>query len=233
VFPFSTRDDLLEWVQGVTFQLGFVIVIIRFDTANCQPGRKTYMLLGCVRGEKYRKYKFDLQPSITGTRKCEYPFKLRGKPISNGDGWVLKVIFGCHNHDLSKTLVGHPYAGRLKLDEQSLFIDMTKSQVKPANILLTFKENNEDNFTTIKQLYNARYTYKRSLRGCRTELQQLMMLLQRDKYIHWSRCVEDFDEVSEIFWTHPNAIKLLNAFNIVLLMDSTYKTNIYRLPYLR
>jgi len=157
---FSTRDDLLEWVRGVAFQLGFVIVIIRSDTANDQHGKKTYVLLGCERGGKYRKYKSDLQPSITRTRKCECPFKLRGKPISNGDGWVLKVIFGCHNHDLSKTLVGHPYAGKLKPDEQSLFIGMTKSQVKPANILLTLKENNEDNVTTIKQLYNARYTYK-------------------------------------------------------------------------
>ena len=75
------------------------------------------MLLGCERGRKYRKYKSDLQPSITGTRKCECPFKLRGKPVSNGDGWVLKVIYGCHNHDLSKTLVGHPYVSRLKSDE--------------------------------------------------------------------------------------------------------------------
>jgi len=109
---------------------------------------------------------------------------------------------------------------------------MTKSQVKPANILLTLKENKEDNVTTIKQLYNARYTYKQSLIGCRTKLQQLMMLLERNKYIHWSRCVEDSDVVSELFWTHPNAIKLLNAFNIVLLMESTYKTNRYRLPLL-
>ena len=38
--------------------------------------------------------------------------------------------------------------------------------------------------------------------------------------------------MSDIFWTHPDSVKLLNAFNIVLLMDSTYKTNIYRLPLL-
>jgi len=34
--------------------------------------------------------------------------------------------------------------------------------------------------------------------------------------------------VSDIFWTHPDLVKLLNAFSIVLLMDSTYKTNKYR-----
>ena len=111
-----------------------------------------------------------------------------------------------------------PYAGRLKPVEHALVVDMTKSLVKLSNILLTLKQNNEDNVTTIKQLYNARYTYKRYLRGSRTELQQLMMLLERDNYIHWSRCHEYSEVVSDIFWTHPDSVKLLNAFSIVLLI---------------
>jgi len=56
-----------------------------------------------------------------------------------------------------------------------LLVDMTKSQVKPANILLPLKENNECNMTTI--VYNARYTYKQSLNGSKIELQPLMMIL--------------------------------------------------------
>ncbi|XP_068471896.1 uncharacterized protein [Phaseolus vulgaris] len=122
--------------------------------------------------------------------------------------------------------------GRLKTNEHSMLVDMTKSMVKSGNILRTLKENNEDNMTTIKQIYNARYSYKRSVRGPRTELQQLMMLLDRDNYLHWSTCHESSNIVSDIFWTHPDAVKLLNAFNIVFLMDTTYKTNKYRLPLL-
>ena len=139
---------------------------------------------------------------------------------------------GYHNHDVSHTLVGHPFVGRLKSSEQSLLVDMSKSQVKPSNILLTLKENSECNVTMIKQVYNARYTYKRSLRGSRIELQHLMMLLDRDNYIHWSRCQEESEVVSDMFWTHPDSVKLLNAFNIVFLMNTTYKTNKYRLPLL-
>jgi len=73
----------------------------------------------------------------------------------------LKVICGLHNHELANTLVGHPYAGRLRPDEHALVVDITKSRVKPKNILLTLKENNENNVTTLKQLYNTIYTYKR------------------------------------------------------------------------
>ena len=101
---------------------------------------------------------------------------MRGKPIRKGEGWVFKVICGTHNHDLYDTLVGHPYVDRLKVNEHSILVDMTKSMVKPDNILRTLKENNEDNMTTIKHVFNARYSYKRSIREPRTELQQLMML---------------------------------------------------------
>jgi len=38
--------------------------------------------------------------------------------------------------------------------------------------------------------------------------------------------------VHDIFWSHPNVVKLVNACNLVFLIDSTYKTNRYRLPLL-
>ncbi|KAJ1382929.1 MULE transposase domain [Sesbania bispinosa] len=43
---------------------------------------------------------------------------------------------------------------------------------------------------------------------------------------------EDSDVVRDIVWTHPDAMKLLNIFHIVLIIDTTYKTNKYRLPLL-
>ncbi|XP_052734136.1 uncharacterized protein LOC128196674 [Vigna angularis] len=96
----------------MTFDLGFVVVIVRSDIATGVRGRKTYVILGCERGGKYRKYKADAVASVYGTRKCECPFRLKGKPCSDGAGWVLKVMCGHHNHELAETLVGHPYAGR-------------------------------------------------------------------------------------------------------------------------
>jgi len=62
---------------------------------------------------------------------------------------------------LVDTLVNHPYVGRLKLNEYFMFVDLTKSLVKSTNILVTLKENDIRNVTTIKHVYNVRYTYKR------------------------------------------------------------------------
>jgi len=35
--------------------------------------------------------------------------------------------------------------------------------------------------------------------------------------------------VHDIFWCHHDALKLVNACNLVFLIDNTYKTNRYRL----
>ncbi|KAL5141455.1 Protein FAR1-RELATED SEQUENCE 5 [Glycine soja] len=167
----------------------------------------------------------------TGTRKCGCPFKLRCKPVIGGEGWMVKLICGVHNHELAKSLVGHPYAGRLTKAEKTLIADMTKSIVKPRNILLTLKEHNANSCTTIKQIYNARNAFRSSIRGSDLEMQHLMKLLERDQYIHW-HIIKDEDVVRDIFWCHPDSVKLVNACNLVFLIDNTYKTNRYRLPLL-
>ena len=49
-----------------------------------------------------------------------------------------------------------------------------------------------------------------------------MNLLECDIYIHW-HVMNDEEFVCDIFWTHPDVVKLLNAFKIVFLnLDGYY-----------
>ncbi|KAH1245920.1 hypothetical protein GmHk_06G016124 [Glycine max] len=141
---------------------------------------------------------------------------------------MVNLICESHNHELTKSLVGHPYVGRLTKDEKIIVADMTKSMVKPRNILLMLKEHNANSYTTIEQIYNTRNAYHSSMRGSNAEMQQLMKLLERDQYIPWHR-LKDEDVVRDIFWSHTHAVKLTNASNLVFLIDSTYKPNRYKL----
>jgi len=59
----------LKWARRSAYEFGFVIVILRFDTTDGQQGRKTHVFLGCERGDKYRRYKNDLQITKSGIRK--------------------------------------------------------------------------------------------------------------------------------------------------------------------
>ena len=94
---------------------------------------------------------------VTSSKKCRCPFKLRVKPVLGGESWMVKLICESHNHALAKSLVGHPYAGRLTKDEKIIICDITKSMVKPKHILLTLKEYNVNISTKMKQVCNARY----------------------------------------------------------------------------
>ena len=40
------------------------------------------------------------------------------KPVMGGEGWMMKLLRGGYNHALAKSLVGHPYVGRLTKDEK-------------------------------------------------------------------------------------------------------------------
>ncbi|KAJ1395525.1 FAR1-related protein [Sesbania bispinosa] len=146
---FESRDELLNWVCGIARDHDFVVVIMRSDSGGID--RKIKLVLGCKRSGKYRPYKSELVRNVIGSRKCECPFRLRGRALAKGVGWKLNVVCGVHNHDVAESLEGHPYAGRLTIEEKSLLEDMTKNMVKPRSILLTLKDHNVHNVTTIKQ----------------------------------------------------------------------------------
>jgi len=168
---FVTCDDVLNWAQVVAYEIGFVTVIMRSDTNTDMRGRTSFVLIDCERNGQFRSKKKDFVRRHTSSTKCGCPFKLCEKPVVGGQGWMVKLMFGSHNHEMTKSLVGYSYAGRLAKDEKIIIVDMTKSMVKPRNILLTLKEHNANRYTTIKQIYNARSAYYSSIRGSDTEMQ--------------------------------------------------------------
>ncbi|KAL5132060.1 hypothetical protein HKD37_12G034812 [Glycine soja] len=162
----SDAFNTSQWVRTVVHENGFVAVIMRSDTYTGSRGRTSFVLIGCERSGKYKGRKKEFVRKDTGTRKCGCPFKIRGKPVHGGEGWAVKLICGIHNHELAKTLVGHPYAGRLTDDKKNIITDMTKSNVKPRSILLTLKEHNSSSCTTIKQMVeSAHWSLKRILQN--------------------------------------------------------------------
>ncbi|KAH1228953.1 Protein FAR1-RELATED SEQUENCE 5 [Glycine max] len=109
---------------------------MRSDTNTGSRGRTSFVLIGCEKSGQYRSRKKDFVRRDIGSRKCGCPFKLRGKPVVGGQRWMVKLMCGIHNNELAKSLVGHPYVRRLTKDEKTIITDMTKSMVKPRNILL-------------------------------------------------------------------------------------------------
>ncbi|KAL5142671.1 hypothetical protein HKD37_09G025808 [Glycine soja] len=112
-----SHDAVLQWTRSLAHDIGFVVIIMRSYTNTGVRGRTSFLLIACERSGEYRLKKHNLVRTFTDSKKCGCLFKLRAKPVSGGDGWMVKLICGIHNHEMTNSLVGHPYACRQTKDE--------------------------------------------------------------------------------------------------------------------
>ncbi|XP_028126176.1 protein FAR-RED ELONGATED HYPOCOTYL 3-like [Camellia sinensis] len=233
---FKSRDELIRWARQVRRRNGFVIVVQKSDGGGIRD-RKPRLCLACERSGSYRNTQKNSRPRkkkarLIGTKKCECPFLLKGKKLATNDDWILIVVCGVHNHPAAEYFEGHSYAGRLSHEETSLLVDMSKSMVRPSEILVILKQRDDANASTMKTIYNACHRYKVAEKAGRSQMQQLLGQLAVNKYIEWHRSCVDTEIVIDLFFAHPTSLNLLHAFPKVFLMDCTYKTNRYRFPLL-
>ncbi|CAK8533011.1 unnamed protein product [Lathyrus sativus] len=137
--------------------------------------------------------------------------------------WKFNVIFGIHNRSLNDKQAGQCIVCRLVLEERELVSDMALNMVAPKNILTSLKQERPLNVSNIKKIYNVRARDNKTVRGPRSEIQQLLKLLDDDYYVSRYRVCEDKVIVRDIFWIHSNSLELLNTLPFILIIDSTYK----------
>ncbi|XP_028092938.1 uncharacterized protein LOC114293099 [Camellia sinensis] len=150
------------------------------------------MYLACERSGQYRatkKLKHDGNNTsrITGTKKCGCPFDMRAHRFTTHDEWTLTVVCGLHNHPPAEHLEGHLYAGRLSKDEKALLMDISKSMVRPKEILVTLKQQDALNVSTLKTIYNVRHRNRVAQRAGRSQMQHLLGELAKYNYIERHR----------------------------------------------
>jgi len=61
------------------------------------------------------------------------------------------------------------------------------------------------------------------------EMQYLILKLEEHQYIYFTRVISEETTLENMFFAHPESINMFNTFLTVLVMDSTYKTNTYRM----
>ncbi|XP_028122575.1 uncharacterized protein LOC114319717 [Camellia sinensis] len=167
------------------------------------------MYLACKRNGQYRvtkKLKHDGNNTsrITGTKKCGCPFDMRAHRFTTHDEWTLIVVCGLHNHPPVEHLKGHSYAGRLSKDEKALLMDMSKSMVWPKEIIVTLKQRDALNVSTLKTIYNVRHRNRVVQRAGRSQMQRLLGELAKYNYIERHRSEESTMTVTDLFWAHPS-----------------------------
>ncbi|TYI10893.1 hypothetical protein ES332_A09G172000v1 [Gossypium tomentosum] len=178
-------------------------IIVTRRSKAKENGVVCYVTLICDRGGEF---KFKESSKKSGTQKTNCKFRLVGSFLKQYDGWTLRVICDQHNHPPAQHIEGHAYASRLKENEKKLLVDLRS-------------KNDENNISTLKTIYNAWQKLRSSQNVSKTLIQFSVNNIS--------------NELENLFFIHPRSLDIWRAFPHVLIVDATYKTNKYDLPFVQ
>ncbi|KAD0657023.1 hypothetical protein E3N88_43913 [Mikania micrantha] len=138
-----------------------------------------------------------------------------------------------HNHEPAQNLEGHPFVRRLSEQEQNMVYHLTEQHIEPRNILFSLKKQNPDIVSIRRYVYNVQQKFKNKQKVGSTPMQVLENLLHTKNYVYYNRENSETNVVEEIFFSHKKSYTWWRAFPHVLMIDVTYKTNMYKLLFVQ
>lgn len=115
-----------------------------------------------------------------------------------------------HNHDLSNLLLVHPSTRCFSDDKKKMIIKMSRSNIRPRQILTTLRNENPYIGVSATDLYNFCSSIREEkLRG-QTTIEALIEDLQERCYQYFLNYDSD-GNLSHPFFTHPKSILLTKS----------------------
>ncbi|XP_012833608.1 PREDICTED: uncharacterized protein LOC105954483 [Erythranthe guttata] len=188
--------------------------------------------LTCKRAYKGRGKNIGVVTSWkSGSIKCMCPFALWGKEGRDGL-WRLTIKNGNHNHNPHKYSQGIRSLNRLTQEQREVTKLLKNSHVKPKEILHHLRQTNPNTSAALRDVYNESAKTRREKMKGKIVVQHLWHKLSESGYSKWHRTNSAGDTVQDVMFAHPHSINLLQLFPYVILMDCTYKTKRYEMPFL-
>jgi MULE transposase domain len=219
---FRTRTELIQAVRGFYVPRGYIL-----STRGSRPDK--YVVLGCDRGGSYRnthKISTFQRQRLKKSRLIGCPFKIRGKVLSDGL-WVVEMKNSTHNHEPAHDISEH--SQRLTRDEIESIEEMTKSGLTPRQILKALKKRNPDLKAMSKTIYNAKARIVKDKLGGRSTVQALLDELVKAGF-NCNYLQNQEGHLTHLFAAHPLSVVLTKCFSNIFVMDSTHKSNGYKMP---
>ncbi|XP_065879243.1 uncharacterized protein [Euphorbia lathyris] len=114
---------------------------------------------------------------------------------------------------------------------KKLVREMSSAQAKPCAIFVAIKEKHPEDCPTQRHIYNYREKIRTESFEGRDVIGQFYRLAIDKDYIHWTQAVPDSNVVTHLFMAHPTSITLFRSYYLFVGMDSTYKTNKYKMSF--
>ncbi|KAL6558823.1 hypothetical protein OROMI_019173 [Orobanche minor] len=229
---FATDTDAIDWAKKIALQIGFELIISSYKNKG-----KT-KLLRCNRGERYRGVLRDLDAAArkhTKTKACKCTFQIKTEQLHDLSGWIILPMSGSkgmHNHSLIAYPESHRQMSGLSKSAKQVVREMSAAQAKPCAILAAIQNKFPEDNPTRRHIYNYRDQLRRHDSEERDVVGQFHHLAVTNNYVHWTEADPNTNAVTHIFMAHPTSINLIRTYKWFIGMDSTYKTNKYKMPFL-
>lgn len=166
-------------------------------------------------------------PRIKSSKRKGCPFWLYAN--AKNSKWHLQVRNPDHNHPANNPIV-YPQARKLQSDQIDKIKELSDIAIAPRKILQIVQKQSSQPISA-RNIYNQIALNRRKERGYQSETEFLIAQLIKKGYKYRIKLSSD-NKIEFLAFTHPNAILLANQYNRVFVLDCTYKTNRYQLPFL-
>ncbi|KAI3755445.1 hypothetical protein L1987_55246 [Smallanthus sonchifolius] len=219
---FNSREDFVDWSKKRGREHGCVIVVSR--------SRKKDVELGCNRGGEHNCRGIVRR---TESIKKSCPFKLIGRYIGKSNSWRFDVTDETHNHDPVVFEEGHAQLRKMSAGEIDLVERLHRQHVRARQVLAVIREEFPCSRCVVQDIYNATTKIRAESKIGLTPMQELENLLQSEEFVYHTRENPSTNVVEDVLFCHPTSYKMWRAFPHLMLVDTTYKTNMYDIPFVQ
>ncbi|XP_021996685.1 uncharacterized protein LOC110893843 [Helianthus annuus] len=167
----------------------------------------------------------------TCSKKLGCPFELIGFTESKGNVWRLEVTNPTHNHTPIENIEGHTYARRISSEDKRLIEQLAEQYNLNRSIWRTLTKKNPEKKIIPKDIHNVIQKINAGKRVSESPMQQLENFLVKRDFTYYIRENQTTNAVEDIFFVYKLSFTMWCAFPHMLMIDATYTTNLYNLPF--
>lgn len=233
-FPdaFESKDELVDAVQAWGKRHGVVISV--------KNSAKYCAILVCHRSGEYRNYHgltAETRKRNTSSHKVGCPFRLRA--AKRNGRWRVEVRETGHTHEPLDDPAGHPAFRRLTDEQRERVHQMADNGQTPLATLQELHSMPDGENILLQDVYNERLRHRTAQLAGRTSAEVLRESLIEAGMVVVSREVEvvvdgnflgGATRLNAMLITSDGALAMAREWGKVLIIDATYKTNIFGMP---
>ena len=221
---YGTRDEAIAGVKAMARDAGIGVSI--------RNSRETYVMMICDRGRPYvnrLNLDDDNRRRETSTRSTGCPFSV-SILLENG-AWRASVTAPEHNHEKSPDVSAHTVHRRFTNEQYERIGALRRLDTPPTKILESLKREFPEGIFTREDVANAMKKMKREMLAGRTPTQALVEELEEAGVPH-RKVVSEGGVLTHLFLASKESLNMLQDYHQAILLDCTYKTNIFEMPLL-